>query len=150
MGAGNFPAGTGFAGLDPVAPYSPSPQAGSPPEAMVFDLTTRQWVINDDGTMASQHPVDQEVQLALGIEFGKIPCVPADGNTLRQITRAAGDQLESEVDDAVHNAIDYLVASNSISLDQINVFPFSATNAFIAQIVYTNLITQQQKNANLR
>jgi len=142
MGLGAYALGAEPAGLDPVLPPSPQAGVGAPPTALKFDLTLRQWVFNANGTLASVHPVDQRVVLALGFALGKIPAAPGIGNTLRSIPRVVPATIEAQVDSAVHAALDDMVTSGEITINEIDVWP--QTNGFITQVVYTNLITQQQ------
>lgn len=69
MGAGDFAAGDGPAGEDPVAPASPASN-NSPPAAPFLDLGSKNFLLNADGTVASMHPVDQAVQWSFAIRRG--------------------------------------------------------------------------------
>lgn len=83
MGAGDYGAGLGGAGFDPVLPASSPITDAAPPLAVYFDLATKTYLSNADGTLKGMHPVDQRVVLALGIEAGSLTGVPSQGHRFR-------------------------------------------------------------------
>ena len=145
-GAGTFGAGLEPAGLDPVGAFSPKPSLGTQPRALLFNITTRQHVINADGTMASVHPVDQRVTLALGVKLGSIPSAPGVGNKLRTITRGSLAQLTAQANDYVEQALIAMTTAKEISVISIGVFA-PQPGQLIVQVTYTNLITSQKMTA---
>lgn len=85
MGLGNTPLGLlCVLGADPVQVVAAGPSS-TPPTALQFDPSTRQFVQNADGTMASIHPVDQRVALAIFIEEDSIGSQTTLGNKLRKL-----------------------------------------------------------------
>lgn len=80
MGAGQFPAGLGPAGEDPVAQASRASN-NSPPNAAYLDLKARNLLLNADGSTASMHPVDQAAQWSFLIRRGTLQADPRVGHT---------------------------------------------------------------------
>jgi len=80
MGAGDFSAGDGPAGEDPVtAPSTAS--ANTPPPAPYLDLGLRDYRLNANGVTASMHPVDQAAQWSFAIRRGTHKVDPRVGHT---------------------------------------------------------------------
>ena len=84
MGMGLTPLGLG-ANAGQFFPQVVAQRTTTYPQAMQFDPGLRQFVQNADGSMASIHPVDQKVALALGIENGSIPSATSQGHKIRQL-----------------------------------------------------------------
>lgn len=83
MGAGEFSAGDGDAGEDPVAALSPA-SANTPPPAPYLDLGLRDYKLNADGTTAAMHPVDQAAQWSFAVRRGTHKADPRVGHTFFQ------------------------------------------------------------------
>lgn len=149
MGAGNFPAGTGFgekAGLDPI--YVPTPTVRRAlPQALVFDPGARAYVQNADGTMASIDPVDSEVALLLGIEFGSIPSAATFGQKLRAVlTRTPPARQQAIATQEVSRVLGRLMASGAINLISVAVDSSGAKRGAISiGVTYQNLTLQGSK-----
>ena len=90
MGAGSFGAGSGPAGLDPVAITSPV-TATLTPAAPYLDLKLKNFKLNADGSFAAQHPVDQAVQWSFAIRRGTHKADARIGHTLFDGPRLTGD-----------------------------------------------------------
>ena len=142
MGMGDFPAGCGPAGLDPIVATTARAKK-SPPQALQYDLATRRFVQNADGSMASVHPIDQQVDLAMGIALGSLPGTPTQGNRLRRIQRAAGQTLQREVEDAVYDALNLLTTAKKITVLAVLVAT-PAPGQVIVQLVYVNMVTRKR------
>lgn len=137
MGAGSSPAGRQPAGLDPVA----SPSAGgpkAPPAALWFDLATRKFVQNADGTMASIATEDQQVALALGVILGQVASVPALGNALRLLKRGDNDSVTSQAIDAVQRGLKALLDRKDISVTDLTV-TLPKRGQVLVSVSYLNL-----------
>jgi hypothetical protein len=89
MGIGQFGAGLGGAGQDPV--YLPSPPAPVlPPRAVKFDPSVKQFLLFDEnGNAIDVHPVDQIVALRLTTEQGQSASSPGLGQRYRVLFNAA-------------------------------------------------------------
>ncbi len=83
MGAGEFEAGDGGAGEDPVAAPSAA-SANKPPPAPYLDLGLRDYKLNADGTTAAMHPVDQAAQWSFAIRRGTHKADARVGHTFFQ------------------------------------------------------------------
>lgn len=127
MGAGQFPAG-GFpggpftrAGVDPVF-VAPSTPAAQPFRSVKFDLATRTFVMNTDGSFYDVHPVDQRVAMLLWIGRGSIPSASSVGHRIRQrIARVATQRIPGIVRDEVKNVLRPLIDAGDIQLTRIDV-----------------------------
>ena len=108
MGAGNFAAGQGFGGADPVLDPSLPPVFRFPdaihPLIETGSFKLEQRVELSGLTWASIHPVDQAVILAFMIRRGTYAPAPEIGATFREITRISGQPLIEEVKAAVRVA----------------------------------------------
>lgn len=127
MGAGQFPAG-GFpggpferAGVDPVWVGAPSP----PPKqfrSIKFDLGTRTFPFNADGTAYDVHPVDQRVAILLWVPQGSLGSSPGIGTRIKaRIARVDPRSIPTIVRDEVRNVLQPLIAAGDITLLRIDV-----------------------------
>lgn len=138
MSAGSFGAGVGPAGLDPVA--LPSARLVLPPPApILFQLGTRGFVQNDDGTLQTvANEVDQAVELALGIGVGTIASMPALGNTFRQITRIDPTKRQATAESVVRNALANLIAKKYVLVTAVTLQPPDGLGRFPVAVTYFN------------
>ena len=114
-GLGSAPLGSLPCGAPSVQSHSAAPGVASP-RAIKFDLATRSFPMNADGTLVDVHPVDQTVELALGIELGKIPSASTVGQRIRAAAnRLAGTKLVATVTDAINAALAAPLANNDIA-----------------------------------
>lgn len=104
MGAGDFAAGLGPFGHDPVGDPSTRTLV-APVAAAFFDPSTRDYPLDANGRVVAIHPVDQAVALALTIELGAVGSVSDLGHELRRIPRGTQPQIASYAADAVKRAL---------------------------------------------
>lgn len=136
MGAGEFDAGGGEAGFDAVVTVPPTaiPRA---PAAIAFDLATGRHLFAD-GAPVAQHPVDQAVLHALGLEAASLHASPAVGQrfrAIRGITTARGPAAARAETEA---ALASLLAAGDIELQSVAIAPGRGGVPEI-QIAYKNL-----------
>lgn len=139
MGAGEYEAGDAdWAGEDPITAPS-DPRAVTLPAAVKFDLATKGFPLDSDGLYISAHPVDQAVNLALGVVAGSIASDPAFGNKLRRIRFAAGGPvLQKSVEDVVRIALADRLAAADISILKVETDVPARGSLFVA-VSYVNL-----------
>lgn len=148
---GLFTAGFGttpFA-ADAVAPPS-APLATSVPAALTFDQKSRSFLQNADGTMASAHPVDQEVALALGIEWGTIASAKDVGHKFRKILRASGPSTVAAVKDEVNRVLARPLARKDIALLGVDVDTTKVRGRILVFVRYKNLRTTAVQTAQVK
>lgn len=140
MGAGSFGAGLGPAGL---SPNTTGPVIGtSAPNAIRFEGSTRDWVLESDGSgkFVPVTPNEQGVVLALSINKGDLKSSPTTGNDLGKIQYTGGNDLGAIVTNAVMNSnpIARLVAANSVSIDTIR-YQVSPTGKLSVAVYFRDL-----------
>jgi len=136
MGAGDFPAGVGPAGFDPVA--DPSAPGSRQPAAILFDLATKRYLFNPDGTAQEIHPVDQAVAFAFGFEQGSCPSTPNVGNRIRAEIRRLLPSSANKAIDLAKLALKRLTDAGDIQIVAIE--PSSPVRGrFIVHVDYVNL-----------
>lgn len=116
MGAGEFPAGEGPAGLDPPAPALADSTTKRVP---YFDPFTKSFPLelNGSGEFQAVHPVDQAVALALGIQLNGVAAQPGRGLDIQRLRRASRATVALTVADVVRIALADLVAAGDITLN---------------------------------
>jgi hypothetical protein len=147
MGAGDFPAGSGPAGSDPVVSTGPALTNSFP--VPKFDAGLKDFPLDEDGHYISVHPVDQAVNLALGVQDGKVASVSGLGNALKAIVYAGGPRLQNEVTTAVRNALRKLLNAGDIELGPITVEPV-AFGGFLVAVEWRNLRVLNAQNRTSR
>lgn len=142
MGAGDFPAGVGPAGFDPVAFVSPALQF-TPPLAALFDLGTRTFPFMTDGSgrLQSVHPVDQQVNLALGLIEGTVTSVKDLGASFARLQRASLADLQKEGALMANRALARLISNNDIEVREVTATRPIPGRVYIA-VNYVNLRLQ--------
>lgn len=90
MGAGDFCAGEGDAGEDPVSDASPAVN-NTPPAAAYLDLATKNFRLNEDGSTAEMHPVDQAAQWSFLNRQGTLHADTRVGHTFFQAPPLTGE-----------------------------------------------------------
>lgn len=90
MGAGDFDAGDGDAGEDPVAAASPAVN-NAPVPAAYLDLATKNYRLNDDGSSVAMHPVDQAAQWTFLNRQGSLQGDARVGHTFFQAPPLTGE-----------------------------------------------------------
>jgi len=115
MGAGNFDAGAGDAGHDPVEDPSPAP-GRRPAGAIMYDGAAAGWVLDAQGHYRTVHEVDQRVALALVVREGDLASVPGTGSRLRRLGRLSPTRLVTAAQDAVRVALAPMLAAQEIEI----------------------------------
>lgn len=149
MGIGSFPAGMGPAGGDPI-PDPSAPIFKPPIQAAKFDIGTKTQVQASNGTLVSVHPVDQEVNLRLGIEEKQIASAVTVGHRIRQITRSGGPDVQSRVIDAVNIALADPLARKDIKILGVDVDAKTVRGRIVVAVNYLNLRTQKAQKATVK
>lgn len=137
MPLGDFPAGEGPLGFDPVAPLVP-PRRARPPASLLFDGATRDFPLDKDGFYREIHSVDQRVALALLVTEGTIASASELGSRLRRIDRVPRGVMKSTAINHVRRALSALVAERSIRIDAIEV-ETPADGTLLVAVTYANL-----------
>jgi hypothetical protein len=138
MGAGDYPAGIGPAGFDPVQSPSQRLVLYAPP-SLYFDLSTRSFPYDARGALVGVHPVDQEVELALGITAGSLGSAPAQGHTLRFITSPSAPDAERQVEDRVNRALARLLERGDITVRSARFVRPAPPGRLLVAVEYVNL-----------
>lgn len=111
---GSFDLGADSLGDGLDAP-TPSP-ARTAPAAILFDVTTRQHVLNEDGTFEYLHPVDAAVVNALFIARGRLSSSPTTGARFREIRSAYDPRARATAEDMVRQALKSLTDSGDVTI----------------------------------
>jgi hypothetical protein len=114
MGAGDSFCGEFDCGFD-----APLPTYGEPAEyaaAYRFNPQTRDFDRDDDGRLVPLHWVDAAMQNALHFQAGKIGSAPTQGNRLLEIKHFLGPRGAAEVNDAVRQAVAWLVNGKHVEI----------------------------------
>lgn len=147
MGAGNFPAGMGPQGLDPLPPPSP-PRDVTIPAALYFDGRTQGFPLDAAGHYVGIHPVDQATALALIVRLGTLASAPTTGagfRNIHKITKAAANTATS----MAHAALASLVQAQDIQILSIQVETKRTQGAILIAVSYRNLRTLPPKPATI-
>jgi hypothetical protein len=152
MGAGVYPAGYGPAGLDVVLPPGASPPVGltpiqyypralgvSTPLVLAYNPQVLGFVQNADGTLQGVHPIDQQVALALFIEYGSIKSAPTVGSKLRALlNRVDPNRAQAIAGGEIARCLGTLIAQNAILLLNLRLEQ-SNPGRWLVAVAYTNL-----------
>ena len=111
MGAGDFPAGAGFAGHSPVVPAGAD---ATSIRSAYFDMITRSFPLDAQGELQRVHAVDQEVALALGISLTGVSSSIATGLDTRRLRRTSRQAMELTVLSVVRDALATLIDAGDI------------------------------------
>jgi len=107
MGAGDFEAGEGPAGEDPVAAPSP-PVSNTPPPAPYLDLGLRDYKLDADGRVAPMHPVDQAAQWSFAVRRGTHKADPRVGHTFFEAPLGlSGDAKQKDLEFRAQDAFPF-------------------------------------------
>lgn len=112
--------------------------------ARLFDGTTRDLPLDDNGHFKTIHPVDSAVQMALLLEAEKISATPEVGQTFRAIV--LGSRVKSDVDNRVRAALAHLTSDKRIEILAIQYEQPNRHALFIA-VDYLNLRTMSEETA---
>jgi len=140
MPLGDFPAGSGLAGLDPVTTsdaitYYPG---GS---ARKYDPTIRDWSSNATGDTAVAHTVDQQMITQIMMAKRSIQSAPSIGNSLSSITHIDPIKHENLVTGMITRATQYLVDSSRVEIVKILVEIDEDVGRTLTAVSYKNLVT---------
>lgn len=161
MGAGTFPAGFGLAGLDPVQPPGASPPVGltpiqnyqqalgvSTPLVLAYNPQVLGFVQNADGTLQGVHPIDQQVALALFIEYGSIASAPTVGSKFRALlSRVDPKRAKAIASGEVGRCLGRLIAQNAIVVLNV-LLDQSVPGRWVIALAYTNLLDPRYNPRN--
>jgi hypothetical protein len=139
MGAGNYPAGAGHCGLDPLPPPVP-PRDVSPPAALRFDGASKDFLLDANGHYYAIHPVDQQVALVLLVGLGTIASAPTVGAAFRRIQRITSS-TQSQATDMANAALRKLVTAQKVAIVAIDVEISLPQGATLIAVTYQNLVT---------
>src|SRR5690242_18105687 len=146
MPAGDYLAGIGPAGFDPVTD-PPARKVLRGPAAMAYDGASRDWPLNVQNNYRSVHPVDQQMALSVLVRKGTIASAPNVGSTLHEITHLSAKTLQSDVDNRVRTSepAATLVRNGQAKIlrNRIDV----SGNALQVAVEYVNLATGQNITA---
>lgn len=106
------------AGFAPVADLSFKPNLVLP-QAMQIDGTTRDFVQNEDGQMASVHPVDQRVHVALTYRLGSIGSAADIGSGVRNIQHLRQEKINRQVQGAVGLALSAMIDNGDVVVQSV-------------------------------
>ena len=133
MGFGNYGAGSGPFGADPV--YVPASTAAENPTASLFDLTAQAF---DRKRLV--HPVDQMVAMLLYLEDGSVPSLKGLGSKVRErIARASEQKIPAIVDDEVRRVLKPLVDAGDVEILKITTETANRSTRVLYQVDYANL-----------
>lgn len=118
MPAGDELAGEGLAGDEPVLRVPAAPAARQ--VAVSFDPNTRDFPLGEDGRYVEIHRVDSAVQLALFLEFGKVPSAQRTGNTLRAMAYVDPRRMKAEATSRVETALARLTRAGDVTIDDVD------------------------------
>lgn len=140
MGAGDFEAGDGHAGEDPVI-TSPRVAPNKPPAAPYLDLGLRNYKLNANGTTASMHPVDQAAQWSFAIRRGTHKADKRVGHTFFEAPPLSGDAKRIDMNLRAQDAFPFsrLIAEGKIAFEGVQVADPKKGETGIA-VHYRNLV----------
>jgi hypothetical protein len=140
MGAGDFSAGDGPAGDDPVIVSVVTP-AKTPPPAAYLDLGLRNYRLNADGTSARMHPVDQAAQWSFAIRRGTHKADKRVGHTFFEAPPLSGAAKQNDLALRAQDAFPFsrLIADGKIAFEGVQVADPKKGETGIA-VHYRNLV----------
>jgi len=140
MGAGQFGAGFGSAGVDPV--YVPvSPSVVVPPRAVKYDPSVKGFLLTDaSGNAIDIHPVDQMVAVRWTWEQGVSASSPSVGQKIRARMAQVGPSkwLAIAVDE-FNQAVADLVAAGDVKVLGVTQAVNPSNNSIVFIPSYVNL-----------
>lgn len=148
-GFADSPSGDGLAGIDPTA----DPITRVVPNTMraaKFDVSTKSFPFNASGQLIVVHPVDQQVQLALGTEYGKMPACPTVGNRLREVANnSSEDAFPKAAEAEVNRALAKLLTNGDITIQSVNSAEYPLGRA-VTEVRYVNNRTRTTQTVTKR
>jgi hypothetical protein len=96
MPAGQYPAGAGPAGGDPIVPGSLlAPR--NPPAAIYLDGASKDALVDPDGFWVEMDPIDQQVVTTFTTPKGSLKHAKEIGHEFRSMPRKTGKALDNEL-----------------------------------------------------
>ena len=149
MGFGTYPFGIGPFGADPGA--GPSARTILPPQGAIdFNGATRGPTQLANGAILTVHPVDQEVNLCLGIEQGTLASAPTVGHRFRQIKRAGGPTLQTECEREAARALAAPLSRGDITILSVVVDSQSVRGRLNIAVNYRNERTARVQTSQVK
>ena len=156
-----YPAGFGPAGANPVLPPGASPPTGlqalqyyaqalgiATPLVLAYNPQVNGFVQNTDGSLQGVHPVDQQVALALFIEYGSISSAPTVGSKFRQVLNRVDPQRGLSVATSeLNRCLGSLIAQNAILIQNF-IVEQQQPGRWLLAVAYTNLKDPRYNPAN--
>jgi phage gp46-like protein len=139
MSFGAYLCGIGLAGFAPIIPPN-APRRVSPPAALLFDGSSRDFPLDENGFYQESHPVDQEVSLALCISRGAIASASGVGNKLRTISRVSQSVAEALARAYIRDALASLVSRKAIEVQNVTI-DTTVPGRLLYAVTYLNLET---------
>lgn len=146
-GFGSFLWGIGhFGAEDPVHETATS---YVPPLAPLYDIRTRSFPLNIDGTLKGINPIDQMMALALGMINGQIKGVASQGTNYKSLSRLAPDQLQPAAENIVltQTIVARLVQNGDVTILTITTFVVSPGSNQVG-VEYLNNRTKRREFTN--
>lgn len=138
MGLGQFPAGVGPYGFDPVPDPTPVTPA-TEMQSAYFDLGLRDVPLDDDGNLKQMHPVDQAMQLAIGMRTGTFKARPTDGIKLAELQRLAPARRLATVITKVNAAANDLIKNGDVRIELVELIDQDVRGRLFFVVHYFNL-----------
>jgi hypothetical protein len=138
MGAGDFQAGAGPAGFDPVyVPATPSPPFL--PRAPFFDPSINQFLtLDENGNPIDMHPIDQIVTLRLTTRKGQSKSATSLGTRLAIVcARLPAPKVLQTAYNEVRSVMQDLITNGDVLLLSVTVKQLRGQNVFA--VAYVNL-----------
>lgn len=136
MGAGNYPVGVGPAGFDPASITAATAEIGA--RALLFDPSSHDILVDDQGHYLETHPVDSRVMINLGLEFGIVASANTIGSLLDSLPIDDAEPMTAEALRRVTLALADMIAAGDVALVLVNAWASPSSRAHI-EIVYQNL-----------
>lgn|SRR5512138_21355 len=144
MGFGTHPWGLAPFGFDPQV-FS-SARDATPPAALAFDGTTRNYKLDSRGRFQEAHPVDAKVFLILRTLAGSIRSAPTTGQTVNAIAYIDQLRVRAQVEDRVRSALAPVINAGEIRLDNIEI-DTSVRGRIMFEVTYFNRVSGKPETA---
>lgn len=136
MGAGQFPAGFGPSGADPVVEPTAA-RAVTLPAALLLEGRTLDYTLDAAGLYTGLHPVDAWVANQLLIRRGTLASAPTAGQGLREVRRLGTPRAAAQARDLIQQALKERVDSGDITIVKIDI-ETSGLGRLLAAVSYVN------------
>jgi hypothetical protein len=140
MAAGDFPAGEGPAGLDPVLTSAPLERflAGA---ARKYDPSIQDWASDDRGNHTAAHPVDQQMVTCLTMAAKSIRSAADQGSDFFGLEYIDPQKQDVIVTRILERSVIHLTSTGRAQIISIVVQPDKDRNRTLAAVTYKNLET---------